>query len=144
MTKYFLFLLLLIGSLIISNGCSNTKKNRLNKKIERLENKEVKINQKQRALIDPKMKALRKLHHQFERGSIDLCLYNGDTIYAVQRDALGANVILYDVYGDKITTCDYGYEKVAIICNNLRKCETIYRIKNNVWKLPAVNKYNLQ
>jgi len=144
MTNYLLNIVLFIFLLFASGGCLHSKRSRLNKKIAKLENREIKINQKQRALTDPKMRALRKLYHQFQRGAIDLCIYHGDTVYAVQRDAFEANVILYDVFGDKITTCDYGYEKVALICDNLRKCETIYRVKNNVWRLPEVNKYNIQ
>jgi len=46
--------------------------------------------------------------------------------------------------GNEIAECNYAWRQVDEMCGELENCETIYRVKDNIWGQPAVDKYGLR
>jgi hypothetical protein len=86
---------------------------------------------------------LNQLYKTFKNGEIDECKYNGQMVYVAGYNAYDAGSAIFDKDGKKIGTCNYGWGPVDSICNQLDDCETIYRVKGNIWGQPAVDKYGL-
>lgn len=43
----------------------------------------------------------------------------------------------------EIGACNFAWGNVESICGQLTDCEVIYRVKDNIWGKPAVDKYGL-
>lgn len=83
---------------------------------------------------------LKQLYRLYKNGQISRCKYNGDTVYCAERNAYDAGSVIYDKKGNKVGTCCYAWGKPDTICRQLTECETIYRVKDNIWGEPPVNK----
>jgi hypothetical protein len=45
---------------------------------------------------------------------------------------------IYDANGKSVASCNYAWSDVEPICEKLENCQAIYRVRNNIWGLPAV------
>lgn len=86
---------------------------------------------------------LRKLYKTYKSGVISECKYQGKTVYSAGLNAYDAGSSVYDADGKVMGTCNYAWGSVDSICHQLTDCEVIYRVKNNIWGQPAVDKYSL-
>jgi len=90
-----------------------------------------------------KQQTLKKLYQIYENGSISECKYKGETVYSGGWNAYDAGGAIYDKDGKGIGTCNFAWGKPDTICGQLTDCETVYRVKDNIWRQPAVDKYGL-
>ena len=86
---------------------------------------------------------LEKLYTSYKDGIISECRYNGQVVYSAGINALDAGETVYDKDGKELGKCNYGWGNVDPICSQLTGCEVIYRVKDNIWGQPAVDKYGL-
>ena len=86
---------------------------------------------------------LKKLYKMYKDGEIDECKYKGDIVYCAGLNAFDAGAVIYDKDGKQIGSCSYAWGPVDSICKQLTNCKVIYRVKNNIWGEPAVDKYGL-
>jgi hypothetical protein len=86
---------------------------------------------------------LRNLYSMYENGSIDECKHDGQTVYCAGLNAYDAGSVVYDKDGNQIGTCNFAWGEPDAICGQLTDCETVYRVKDNIWGQPAVDKYGL-
>ena len=86
---------------------------------------------------------LKELYKVYKNGEIDECKYNGQTVYCAGLNAYDAGSVIYDKNGKQIGSCNYAWGNVEPICGQLKNCEVIYRVKDNIWGEPAVDKYRL-
>ncbi|MFN8278216.1 MAG: hypothetical protein U0T84_12095 [Chitinophagales bacterium] len=86
---------------------------------------------------------LRELYKIYKNGSIDECKHNGQTVYCAGLNAYDAGSVVYDKDGKQIGTCNFAWGRPDAICGQLTDCETVYRVKDNIWGQPAVDKYGL-
>lgn len=84
---------------------------------------------------------VRELYKIYKNGSISKCTFNGQTVYSAGLNATDAGGTVYDKDGKPIGTCNYAWGQVDPICGQLSACEVIYRVKDNIWGQPAVDKY---
>lgn len=84
-----------------------------------------------------------RLYELFKNGSISECRYDGNTYYSAGLNAYDAGNNIYNNVGNPIAGCNYAWGKVDPLCTKLTNCENIYRVKNNIWGQPAVDKYEL-
>ena len=85
---------------------------------------------------------LKELYKVYKNGEISECKYNGETVFRAGINAYDAGSVVYDKEGKQIASC-YGWGNDDPICSKLTDCEVIYRVKNNIWGEPAVDKYGL-
>jgi hypothetical protein len=121
MSKTISKLIFLAMIVILSIGASSCDKNNI-------ENKET----------------LKKLYEMYKDGEIDECKYNGKTVYCAGLNAYDAGSAIYDKDGKLIGECNYAWGNVDPICGQLIDCKVIYRVRNNIWGEPAVDKYGLK
>ncbi len=89
-------------------------------------------------------KTLKQLYETYKDGQISECKYNGKRVYSACLNAYDAGSVIYDKDGKQIGRCNYAWGKeVDSICKQLTDNEVIYRVKDNIWGLPAVDKYGL-
>lgn len=88
-------------------------------------------------------KTLEKLYKAYENGAISECKYNGQTVYSAALNVYDAGSRIYDKEGNAIGSCNYAWGNVDSICSQLMDCEVIYRVKDNIWGQPPVDKYGL-
>ena len=89
-------------------------------------------------------KTLKRLYKSYENGEITECKYNSEVVYSVDINAIhDGGTAIFDYDGNQIGTCNYATGIPDAICEKLTDCETIYRIENNRWGKPAVDKYGL-
>lgn len=86
---------------------------------------------------------LKKLYETYKNGSIDKCKYNGQTVYFVELNIYDAGSIIFDKDGNQIGTCNYAWGHADAMCEQLEECETVYRVKDNIWGKPEIDKYGL-
>jgi hypothetical protein len=86
---------------------------------------------------------LNKLFSTYQNGYIDECQLNGKTVYCAGKNAADAGSFIYNENGDKIGACNYGWGKIDTLCFQITNCETVYRVKDNIWGQAEVNKYGL-
>ncbi len=86
---------------------------------------------------------LKTLYKTYKNGSIDQCKYNGQTVFCAEQNVYDASSTVYDNNGKQIGTCNYAWGQLDEICGKLEDCETVYRVKDNIWGQPAVDKYGL-
>ena len=89
------------------------------------------------------IKTLKELYKVYANGEIDECKYNGETVYCAGQNAYDAGSVIYDKDGKQIGSCNYAWGGVDPICSQLTGCKVIYRVKNNIWGEPAIDKYGL-
>ena len=85
-------------------------------------------------------KTLKELYKTYENGEISKCHKNGKTVYVGRLNAYDAGSSVYDMDGNQIGSCNYAWGKVDPICHELQDCEVIYRVKDNIWGQPEVDK----
>lgn len=90
-----------------------------------------------------KTSTLEQLYKTYKNGAIDECKYNGQTVYCAGMNVFDGGSIVYDMEGKQIGTCNFAMGQPDAICAQLSECETIYRVENNIWGLPATDKYKL-
>jgi hypothetical protein len=86
---------------------------------------------------------LKDLYKTYKNGEIVECKHNGQTVYKAGLNAYDAGNVVYDVNGKQIGICNYFGGQIDSICGQLTDCEAIYRVKDNIWGQPAVDKYGL-
>lgn len=86
---------------------------------------------------------LDQLYRIYKSGEISECKFNGQTVYSAGLNAGDAGTVIYDKDGKQIGACNYAWGNVDTICNQLTTCEVIYRVNDNIWGQPAVDKYSL-
>ena len=89
-------------------------------------------------------KTLTELYKTYENGEISECRYNGNTVYSAGLNAYDAGSSVYNKDGNQIGSCNYAWGNPDPICGELKNCEAIYRIEDNIWGQPAVDKYELE
>ncbi len=114
------FLAILAMTLLLSIGISSCKKDNLESK-----------------------QTIRELYKSFKSGEISECKHNGQTVYSAGLNAYDAGESIYDKDGKQIGTCNFAWGQPDPICGQLTDCEVIYRVKDNIWGQPAVDKYGL-
>ncbi len=87
--------------------------------------------------------ALQLLYDQYKDGEIEQCTYNGELVFIAGLNAPDAGSVIYNKDGFKIGSCNYGWGKPDSMCLELKDCIDIYRVQNNIWGKPFVDKYNL-
>ena len=92
---------------------------------------------------DKHEKILKELYKTYENGVISECSYNGETGYSAGLNAYDAGSAVYDEDGNQIGSCNFAWGSVDSICNQLEDCEVVYRIEDNIWGQPAVDKYGI-
>ncbi len=91
-----------------------------------------------------KMETLKELYKTFSDGEIEECDYNGEIVFTCGLNAYDAGTTIYDLNGNIIGNCNYAWGGVDALCNQVSLCKTVYRVKDNIWGKPAVNKYHLK
>jgi len=89
------------------------------------------------------LQTLKKLYGFFKNGEIIECKLNGQTVYYAGLNAHDAGGTIFDKDGEIIGGCSYAWGNVDAICEQLTEHNAIYRIVNNIWGLPAADKYGL-
>lgn len=92
----------------------------------------------------PNERTLNNLYKFYKNGEIDVCKYNGKTVYCAGINAYDAGSKLYDITGKPIGNCNYAWGQVDKICEQLDSCEVIYRCEDHISGMPAVDKYGLE
>jgi hypothetical protein len=83
------------------------------------------------------------LHKIYVNGEITACTYEGARVYQCALNGYDLGSKIYDQDGKLIGTCSIWKAPADQICNTLEECEVIYRISENVWNLPGIDKYGL-
>ncbi len=83
------------------------------------------------------------LYKKYKNGEISQCKYKGETVFTAGLNAYDAGSTVYAADGKQIGICNFAWGQADSICGQLTDCEVIYRVKNNIWGQPAVNKYGL-
>jgi hypothetical protein len=84
-----------------------------------------------------------KLYHIFRDGAIEECKLNGELVYCGEyNNVYDGPRIIYDKNGKQIADCAYRPDRDSI-CDQITQCETIYRVKDNFWGQPELDKYGL-
>ena len=86
---------------------------------------------------------LQVLYEKYKNGEIEACQYNGATVYKAGLNAPDAGSVIYNGEGIKIGSCNYGWGKPDSMCEKLQSCEDVYRVAENIWGKPAVDKFGL-
>ena len=86
---------------------------------------------------------VKALHETYPDYEIEECKWNKEAVFTVKLDALDAPKLIFNASNEKIGTCDYFVNMVDDICYELANCKVVYRPKDSVTGLPAVDKYNL-
>lgn len=137
-----LILVTLLSTLVLSvNKCNNASSNR-----EQPAQSEEPIEQPQEKSSGHKpanISTLQVLYAKYKNGEIEACRYNGATVYKAGLNAPDAGSVIYNGEGIKIGSCNYGWGKPDSMCHELMNCEDIYRVADNIWDKPAVDKYDL-
>lgn len=82
---------------------------------------------------------LSQLLETYENGVISECMFNGAIVYTAELNTHDAILFIYDMDGNQIGNCHWAQPDQ--MCSELKECEVIYRVNNNIWGQPAVNKY---
>ena len=85
---------------------------------------------------------LKKLYSTYQNGQISECTLNGQKVYTCIYNAYDDGSVIYNLDGEEIGYCNYAWGAVDSICNELISCEVVYRVKDNIWGQPAVDKYH--
>ena len=86
---------------------------------------------------------LDKLYALYSDGEISECNFDGVTVYHAGRNAYDAGSEIYNTSAELIGVCHFAWGQVDSICHQLDSCEVIYRVDNNIWGKPKVDKYGL-
>ena len=86
---------------------------------------------------------LQQLYAKYKNGEIEECQYNNARVYRAGLNAPDAGSVIYNQDGVKIGSCNYGWGKPDSMCHEMQNCEDVYRVADNIWGKPAVDKYNL-
>lgn len=86
---------------------------------------------------------LREIYKSFKNGEISECKYKGKRVYGVAINAFDAGNAILDKNGNLIGSCIYASGSVDPICSEVKNCEVVYRVEDNIWGRPAVDKYGL-
>ncbi len=124
----FTVLLALICTTILLIGLTSCKKCKPEKTTNTIEDNET----------------LKRLYYLYRDGAIDECNLNGQIVYCGEYNNVSdGSKYVYEKGGKLIGACNYRSPMPDSICLQLNNCETIYRIKDNFWGLPEVDKYGL-
>ena len=86
---------------------------------------------------------IKELHKTYKNGEISECTYEGKTVYSCGINAYDAGGTIYNKDGEIIGSCNYAWGTPDSICGELEDCEIIYRVADNIWGQPHVDKYDL-
>lgn len=86
---------------------------------------------------------IKNLYKIYKNGEIVECKHNSQTVYKAGHNSHDAGSVIYDIDGKQIGICNYFGGQVDSICEQMTDCEVIYRVKDNIWGQPAVDKYGL-
>lgn len=88
---------------------------------------------------------LKRLYLLYSDGAIDECLLNGKPVYCGQyNNAYDGSRFVYETGGKLIAACNFRSPNPDSVCLQITNCETIYRVKDNIWGLSEVDKYGLR
>ena len=87
---------------------------------------------------------LLKLIAEYQDGAVEVCEWNGKTVYSGQINAYDVSSFIYDKTGETIGECNYFAGLISPVCNELNLCDTVWRVKDNIWGQPVVDKYRLK
>lgn len=114
--KSILLSILVIGGLLASPSC---KKEHLNQR------------------------TVKKLYKIYENGEISECQHKGKTVFIAGLNAYDAGSSVYDDKGEPIGSCNWAWGNIDPICGEAEDCEVVYRVADNIWGQPAVDKYGI-
>jgi len=86
---------------------------------------------------------LNELFKIYENGEIIECMQDGNIVYHAGKNAADAGSTIYDYDGNVLGLCNYAWGPVDSMCEVVENCKVIYRVKDNIWGLPAANEYYL-
>lgn len=86
---------------------------------------------------------LKKLYKEYKQGEISECKLNNEKVFVAGINGYDAGSYIYNAKGDKIGSCNDAWGIRDSICNQLKNCEVVYRVKNNIWGQAAVDKHKL-
>jgi hypothetical protein len=86
---------------------------------------------------------IKSLHKTYENGEMSECTLDGEKVYHCGLNAYDAGSSIYNAEGDLIGTCNYAWGTPDSICGQLEDCVVIYRVKDNIWGRPSIDKYDL-
>ncbi|MCX7638598.1 MAG: hypothetical protein N2044_12200 [Cyclobacteriaceae bacterium] len=89
------------------------------------------------------LNVLRVLYEKFKNGQLSECVLRGKPVFTATLNAYDATIHIYDSAGTLLGTCNYAWGKKANLCRELKNCEVVYRVKENIWRQPAVDKFGL-
>jgi hypothetical protein len=88
-------------------------------------------------------KTIKKLYRTYKNGEISECKLNGQKYFSVGLNGYDSGGFIFDREGNKMGSCNYAWGSADSICGQLKDCEVVYRVQDNIWGEPAVDKYNL-
>lgn len=86
---------------------------------------------------------LNKIYKLYENGEIIECTHNGNIVYWASANVYDGGGSIYDYDGNSVGICNFAWGPVESICDEVDNCKVIYRVKDNIWGLPAANMYYL-
>lgn len=107
-----IFLLLLVGSMLTAASCRNAGSSQM---------------------------VPENLITRFQNGEISRCTFDGKPILQCKLNANDAGANIYDLEGNKLFDCNYGWGKPAPECGQIDGCQVLYRVKDNIWGLEPVD-----
>lgn len=89
--------------------------------------------------------SLKKIYAIYKQGQISVCHHKSVLVYKAELSATDTGFQIFDQNGNQIGDCNTAWgQKPDYICDQITKCETIYRIKDDILGIPGINKYNLK
>lgn len=87
---------------------------------------------------------VKKLYRIYKNGEISECSLEGTKVFSAGLNAYDAAGYIYSADGNKIGSCNFAWGVPDSICGQLKDCETIYRVEDNIWGQPAVDQYKIK
>lgn len=94
--------------------------------------------------VEIKHATLIKLVKKYDNSTISECRYQGQIVYRVSINVDDGGSFIYDESDSKLMgTCNFAWGNPDQICYELSDCEVVYRNADNLWGMPAVDKFGI-